>query len=355
MRRARRDPLETLINNIYHLDRKRTIDYRMRSFEEFQKHLTDRIEKINRLIYDSKHDEIIQYSIPINQVIDVNKDEIRHVMHELNSLWGSFTEGLLMGLSNIIANLVERFLNRVLIGAYIKLKFKSAWTWRGWLAYFYFDKLYITLTDKYEDIIKSLLMTCKYANRTVELLEGLESYCKAYAHEYLSYLRRLKCHLSQVSIKLTPVTMRVAHNERGTVFSTININARTLTYSPYSRRIYALPPHYSIILRRKPDINFSSRINGGTIIVGPDANIITAKDLQDRAYAVRKLLSLAINPRILLKDKARSLGMPEQWTNIDACSVYFIPRVTKTAKLEPASPTMKILSKRHIYSRMAKV
>lgn len=356
MPRRSRNFTEELLHICRDLSEKRFNIMRVATIEQYRKALSDRINLLTHL-YNAELN-IAGDKAVTETLLPLDKEDAmyRTIYKEMFSIKRAFIEGLMIGISGLISGYISDVLIRISLYSYYKLKYKSAWIWRGYLVSAYYDKLYTTICSRYEDVLEALYYACEYSNRFVKLIEGYEGHIKSMAHEYCSWMRRLRCHLSQVSFKLTPLTMIVAQDKHGNIYVATHIHSRVLTYSPYSRRIYGLPPHYEIILRRKPDISFSSRIDAGVIIAKFDANVVSARDFADRPYMVRKLSELLFRPYVISRDKARSLGMPEQSHNIDLCSVYFIPRPTKSKKLRnTTNATIRILSKPKIYFRQPKI
>lgn len=267
-----------------------------------------------------------------------------------------FTNGLAHALKNRLYAFYfsehGKWLGLASLYAYWKVRYQHAFIFMGCLLSAIYDTVYYTLVEKHKEINEVLMKMCDYATKVIELIKGYEGQQISMAHEYLSFLRKVRCYLSQMSFRITPLTLIVAQDKEGNLYCAIHVNAKFLAYSPYSRRIYPLPFHIVLVLRRKPDIKFSTRIDSGVKVVRADSDVVTAKTFTDDIYSVRKLIELLFRPYLIIRDRFRSLGIPEQAHNADICSVYFIPRrKTPWGRYRELDTETRLLSKSRAYLR----
>lgn len=291
--------------------------------------------------------------------VEITKDEekiLKQMLYELVDWKKHLVEAFLAGFEGrrhyVVTESIHRVLERMYVESIIRVKYDVAYKWRGYLIQFYFDKQYNVIIDEKPEVAEALLKAVRYANRLVELVEGVEGDIISIAHEYLSWLRRERCHISAMLIKVTPVTLKIMRDQRGNFYTAINLNARHLAYDPYTRNVMPQPYWLTVLNRRKGSERFSLKADGGWNIIQLDSEITTAIDFRDKAYATRTVAECILRPYVILKDRTRGIGRPEMRFRVHHCSLYVKPFVrTRSYKLKKLDDKKRFYEKRKIYLR----
>jgi len=325
--------------------------------EELNRILYDRMNKLTEFVTANNMISIEELQAVESQLAPIEQKVMKDIEHELFDPLREFIHGFLFGLAygheGSTQVYITQLIQRLSSEAYIKLRYKNAYKWKGFIVQFYFDDLFNVIVNSKPELLDAIHDAVRYANRYVRLIQGFEGENKSIAHEYLSFLRKRRCHLSMMSIKVSPVTIRILQNKEGRFYVAVHISSQTLTYSPYSFKTMKNIPWFSVINRRKGLEWFSMKIDGGYTIVDLNSIITTAKDIYDNPYLYRTVAEAIFRPYTLIKDRMRSIGKPEARFDAEACSLYFIPeRRTKSKKLDRLDSKKRFLEKRKIYRKV---
>jgi len=274
------------------------------------------------------------------------------IMSPLRAFIEGFIHGFRVGLHNVLNEWFQRFMRWVEVQVNFRIRYKPAWVWRGFLVQAWLDGIvFRTVVEDHPEVLEFAYNSARFANRYVRLRAGLEGYIKAFAHEYLSYLRPFPCHQSSLMIKITPLTLRVAKGKKGTVYVAVNLESRVLSYSPYSFKATPQIGWFGILNRRKGRSEvFSLKHEARCYEMVLDAKLATGIDEFDEPCIIRTVRDVILLPHLVTKDKAISLGFPERRFDIKHCSVYFIPeRKTVSRKMRNYSTMLRLDTKWRIY------
>lgn len=290
---------------------------------------------------------------------EITKDEekvVKEMMNELFDWKRVFVEAFVRGFEGrrhyVVTDALHKLFQRVYVESIIAVKYDVAYKWRGYLVQFYLDKRFDVIVNEKPEVAEALLKAVRYSNRLVELIEESEGEIISMAHEYLSWLRRERCHISAMLIKVTPATMKFLKDYKGNMYTAINLNAKHLAYNPYTRNVMPQPYWLIVLNRRKGSERFSLKADGGWNIIRLDTEVVTAIDFRDRAYMTRTIAECILRPYVILKDRTRGIGRPELRFKIHHCSLYAKPfKRTKSYKLSKLDPNKRFYEKRKIYLR----